>query len=244
MNKLIIQGTGGESHDFHIKKERVIIGRRPECDLLLNDVAASGRHAMIITIMDDSFLEDMGSTNGTIVNGEQIKKHPLRNGDSLLIGRSEMKFVAEDEPEKEEEFERTVMIKPSSAIAAATAAKLTEQAGGGPTPLPTPGDDHSAAAGRSVRNARLSVLSGPSSGKFMFLTKALVTLGKPGKQVAAISRRAQGYYLTHIESDGDGKRYPVVNGKSIGPSAYPLKDEDLLELAGIRLKFSMKSEAS
>ena len=85
---------------------------------------------------------------------------------------------------------------------------------------------------------RLTVLNGPIAGKELELTKALVTLGKPGTQVAVISRRPQGYFLTHIESDGDGKRYPVVNGEAIGAKAYQLKNNDLIELAGIKMEFT------
>jgi len=85
---------------------------------------------------------------------------------------------------------------------------------------------------------RLTILNGPIAGKELELTKALITLGKPGTQVAVISRRPQGYFLTHIESDGDGKRYPVVNGTAIGAKAYQLKDSDLIELAGIKMEFS------
>ena len=88
---------------------------------------------------------------------------------------------------------------------------------------------------------KLQVLNGPIAGKELELTKALITLGKPGTQVAVISRRPQGYFLTHIESDGDGKRYPVVNGEAIGPKAYQLKDSDLIELAGIKMEFSAAS---
>ena len=88
---------------------------------------------------------------------------------------------------------------------------------------------------------RLTVLNGPIAGKELELTKALITLGKPGTQVAVISRRPQGYFLTHIESDGDGKRYPLVNGEPIGSKAYQLKDSDMIELAGIKMEFSLAS---
>jgi hypothetical protein len=82
---------------------------------------------------------------------------------------------------------------------------------------------------------RLTVLNGPIAGKELELTKALITLGKPGTQVAVISRRPQGYFLTHIESSGG---FPVVNGAEIGAKAYQLKDGDMIELAAIKMEFS------
>ena len=132
-----------------------------------------------------------------------------------------------------------MIIKPGSASAAVAAAKAAEQAGAGPmTPAPAATAKGAPSAGGGMPLGRLTVLNGPIAGKELELTKALVTLGKPGTQVAVISRRPQGYFLTHIESDGDGKRYPLVNGEAIGAKAYLLKDSDLIELAGIKMEFS------
>ena len=198
--------------------------------------------------MDDSFLEDLGSTNGTYVNGKLIKKHALKDGDVIAIGKHELKYVNENATDDDDEFEKTMIIKPGSASAAVAAAKAAEKAGAGPVaPPPKPATSGSApsaapaAAASGMPLGRLTVLNGPIAGKELELTKALITLGKPGTQVAVISRRPQGYFLTHIESDGDGKRYPTVNGEPIGAKAYQLKDSDLIELAGIKMEFSSAS---
>jgi hypothetical protein len=141
-----------------------------------------------------------------------------------------------------------MIIKPGSASAAVAAAQAAEKAGAGPIAAAKPaagapagGATAPAAGGSHMPLGRLTVLNGPIAGKELELTKALVTLGKPGTQVAVISRRPQGYFLTHIESDGDGKRYPLVNGEAIGPKAYQLKDSDMIELAGIKMEFSLNS---
>jgi len=242
MAKFVLSLNGVVQGEYELNQERITIGRKPENEIPIDNLAVSGKHALIITILDDSFLEDLGSTNGTYVNGKLIKKHALKNGDVVAIGKHELKYVNESaSSDDDDEFEKTMIIKPGSASAAVAAARAAEQAGAGATPPP------SSAPGMAGKPAgpvggmplgRLTVLNGPIAGKELELTKALITLGKPGTQVAVISRRPQGYFLTHIESDGDGKRYPAVNGEPIGPKAYQLKDSDLIELAGIKMEFS------
>jgi pSer/pThr/pTyr-binding forkhead associated (FHA) protein len=251
MAKLVLSLNGVVQGEYELNQERITIGRKPENEIPIDNLAVSGKHALMITILDDSFLEDLGSTNGTYVNGKLIKKHALKNGDVIAIGKHELKYINEHATSDDDEFEKTMIIKPGSASAAVAAAKAAEIAGaaaaapvrqsaapapgGGPARVITPA---AVAPGGGMPLGRLTVLNGPIAGKELELTKALITLGKPGTQVAVISRRPQGYFLTHIESDGDGKRYPTVNGEPIGPKAYQLKDSDLIELAGIKMEFS------
>jgi len=236
MAKLVLSLNGAVQGEYELNQERVSIGRKPDNDIPIDNLAVSGKHALIITILDDSFLEDLDSTNGTYVNGKLVKKHALKNGDVVSIGKHELKYVNEHATADDDEFEKTMIIKPGSASAAVAAAQAAEKA----VAAAAPGQ---AAAGPATVGGmplgRLTVLNGPIAGKELELTKALVTLGKPGTQVAVISRRPQGYFLTHIESDGDGKRYPKVNGDPIGPKAYQLKNNDMIELAGIKLEFSV-----
>jgi pSer/pThr/pTyr-binding forkhead associated (FHA) protein len=245
MAKLVLSLNGVVQGEYDLNKERLTIGRKPENDIPIDNLAVSGKHALVITILDDSFLEDLGSTNGTYVNGKLIKKHALKNGDVIAIGKHELKYVNEHATADDDEFEKTMIIKPGSASAAVAAAQAAEKAGAGPIaaakPAAAAGGGAAPAAASHMPLGRLTVLNGPIAGKELELTKALVTLGKPGTQVAVISRRPQGYFLTHIESDGDGKRYPLVNGEAIGPKAYQLKDSDMIELAGIKMEFSLNS---
>lgn len=252
MAKLVLSLNGVVQGEYELNQERITIGRKPENEIPIDNLAVSGKHALIITILDDSFLEDLGSTNGTYVNGKLIKKHALKNGDVIAIGKHELKYINEHATNDDDEFEKTMIIKPGSASAAVAAAKAAEIAGAAAAPVrpavappaagARPGAPAAAvpaaAATPGMPLGRLTVLNGPIAGKELELTKALITLGKPGTQVAVISRRPQGYFLTHIESDGDGKRYPTVNGEPIGPKAYQLKDSDLIELAGIKMEFS------
>ena len=233
MAKLVLSLNGAVQGEFELDQERFTIGRKPENDIQIDNLAVSGKHSMIITILDDSFLEDLGSTNGTYVNGKLVKKHALKDGDVIAIGKHELKYVNENASDDEDEFEKTMIIKPGSASAAVAAAQAAENAGAAAEPTPQAGTAPAAAGGMPL--GRLTVLNGPIAGKELELTKALITLGKPGTQVAVISRRPQGYFLTHIESSGG---FPVVNGAEIGAKAYQLKDGDMIELAAIKMEFS------
>ena len=233
MAKLVLTLNGAVQGEFELDQERFTIGRKPENDIQIDNLAVSGKHSMIITILDDSFLEDLGSTNGTYVNAKLVKKHALKDGDVIAIGKHELKYLNENASDDEDEFEKTMIIKPGSASAAVAAAQAAENAGAAAEPTPQAG---APAASGGMPLGRLTVLNGPIAGKELELTKALITLGKPGTQVAVISRRPQGYFLTHIESSGGF--FPVVNGAEIGAKAYQLKDGDLIELAGIKMEFS------
>lgn len=243
MAKLVLSLNGVVQGEYPLNKERISLGRKPDNDIQVDNLAVSGKHALVITILDDSFLEDLGSTNGTYVNGKLIKKHALRDGDVVGIGKHELKYVNEHATADDEDFEKTMIIRPGSASAAVAAAKAAEDAGAaaaqdpkeattGGTPIPAP-------ASSGMPLGKLQVLNGPIAGKELELTKALITLGKPGVQVAVISRRPQGYFLTHIEGDGQNNNFPVVNGNAIGPQAYTMSNGDIIELAGIKMEFSL-----
>ena len=233
MAKLVLSMNDVVQGEYELNQERLTIGRKPDNDIPIDNLAVSGKHALIITILDDSFLEDLGSTNGSYVNGKLVKKHALKDGDVVAIGKHELKYVNEHATADDDDFEKTMIIKPGSASAAVAAAQAADKAVESAAPAAS-----ARPAGGGMPLGRLTILNGPIAGKELELTKALITLGKPGTQVAVISRRPQGYFLTHIESDGDGKRYPVVNGTAIGAKAYQLKDSDLIELAGIKMEFS------
>ena len=94
-----------------------------------------------------------------------------------------------------------------------------------------------AAPGRS--QGTIQILSGPSAGKELPLSKPLTTLGKPGVQVAVIAKRPQGYFITHVE----GATFPVVNGKQLDAQAHALNDHDVIELAGVKMEFYLKPAA-
>ena len=238
MGKLVLSLNGAVQGEFQLKKERMTIGRKPDNDIQIDNLAVSGKHALVITILDDSFLEDLGSTNGTYVNGKLIKKHALRDGDVVGIGKHELKYINEHATADDEEFEKTMIIRPGSASAAVAAAKAGVESNSSAPAVPHPAPS-APVVPPGLPLGRIQVLNGPIAGKQLELTKALITLGKPGVQVAVISRRPQGYFLTHIEGDGKSMNFPIVNGNAIGAQAYAIKNGDVIELAGIKMEFSL-----
>ena len=228
MAKLILSINGIEKGEYRLDKERVTIGREPGNDICIDSLAVSRKHALAITILNDSFLEDLGTTNGTFVNGVLIKKHVLKDGDVIRIGEHELKYVEGLEGQADNEFVRRLVIKPGSASTAVAAAQKAERA--------IPVDIEAAPATPPL--GRLTALDGPFAGQALELGKALIILGKPGVQVALISRRPQGYFLIHVQADGDGKSGPTVNSEAVGREARQLKNDDLIELAGIKMKFT------
>ncbi|MGH8582047.1 MAG: FHA domain-containing protein [Gammaproteobacteria bacterium] len=244
MAKLVLSVNGAVQGEYELNKERMTIGRKPDNDVQIDNLAVSSKHALVITILDDSFLEDLGSTNGTYVNGKLIKKHALKDGDVIGIGKHEVRYVNEHATADDDEFEKTIVMRPGSASAAAAIAQAVRHAvpAAPSAPLPgaltqsTPARAPAPAAG--LPNGRLHILTGPISGKLLDLTRASTTLGRPGIQVAVISRRPQGFFLTHIEGGNSGHPlYPIVNGTAIGPRSYQLRDHDIIELAGIKMQF-------
>jgi pSer/pThr/pTyr-binding forkhead associated (FHA) protein len=234
MARLILSLDGQVLAEYNMNKERYTIGRLPDNDIRIDNPAVSGHHSLIINILNDSFLEDLNSTNGTYVNGKLIKKHALQNGDVITVGHHQLRFSdthsAESEPD---EFEKTMIITPGSAMATKAAQKASDA-------LPAARAMATGAQAKTepptaLPKAKLQVLSGAFAGRELELTKALTTLGRPGVQVAAITRRADGYSIVHVDGGSDG--YPQVNGKAIGEQACKLRDNDVIQLAGVKMGF-------
>ena len=235
MARLILSLDGQVMAEYNMNKERYTIGRLPDNDIRIDNPAVSGHHSLIINILNDSFLEDLNSTNGTYVNGKLIKKHELQHGDVITAGHHQLRFV-EDDDAHQDEFEKTMVIQPSQRpvdkIQSARAA-VEESAGGGTAATTT----RRALPDTPLKSkAKLQVLSGAFAGRELELAKALTTLGRPGVQVAAITRRSDGYFIVHVDSAKEGD-YPLVNGTPIGAQARRLIDNDVIQLAGVKMGF-------
>ncbi len=242
MARLILSLDGQVMAEYNMTKERYTVGRLPDNDVRIDNAAVSGHHGLIINILNDSFLEDLNSTNGTYVNGKLIKKHALTHGDVITIGHHHLRFVdSQVESSEQDEFERTLVIQPGQVNEArlkAAADSIAPPAATSPAPAVQSRPAAAAAQekGAPARPAKLQVLSGQFAGRELELAKTLTTLGRPGVQVAAISRRADGYYVVHVESSKPGD-FPLVNGQPIGPQARRLHDNDVVTLAGVKMGF-------
>ena len=137
MAKLILSMDGLVLKEIPLTKERTTIGRKPHNDIQIDNLAVSGEHAVIVTILNDSFLEDLGSTNGTVVNGNPIKKHFLQNNDVVELGKYKLKFIGDSATAattgggEKADFEKTMVLRPSAMKAAAEQAKASSATPGG-----------------------------------------------------------------------------------------------------------------
>jgi pSer/pThr/pTyr-binding forkhead associated (FHA) protein len=234
MARLILTLDGQVLAEYNMNKERYTVGRLPDNDIRIDNPAVSGHHSLIINILNDSFLEDLNSTNGTYVNGKLIKKHALQHGDVITVGHHQLRFV-EDDDANQDEFERTMVIQPSQQhverIQSARERAEAESTGATTSRRALPDG-----AQQKLKKAKLQVLSGAFAGRELELAKALTTLGRPGVQVAAITRRSDGFYIVHVESEHPDN-YPLVNGTPIGAQARRLVDNDVIQLAGVKMGF-------
>lgn len=236
MARLILSLDGQVLAEYNMNKERYTIGRLPDNDVRIDNPAVSGHHSLIINILNDSFLEDLNSTNGTYANGKLIKKHALQHGDVVTIGHHQLRFVdVQSADNEQDEFEKTMVITPGSAMADAAAKKAVAATPAAPAPTATP-TSSTAPPAVALQKAKLQVLSGAFAGRELELNKALTTLGRPGVQVAAISRRADGFFIIHVDSGTVGD-YPLVNGTAIGQQARKLNNNDVIQLAGVKMGF-------
>ena len=234
MAKLILSMDGLVLKEIALTKERMTIGRRPSNDIQIDNLAISGEHAAVVTILNDSFLEDLNSTNGTLVNGQPIKKHFLKNGDIVELGKYKLKFIAEQAQQAEPDYEKTMVLRANTIKPQAPTPPSVSQSSGDVS-AQRPVAPHSAPA-EPLANGAIQVLNGANAGRQLDLTKALTSLGKPGVQVAVIARRPQGYFITHVE----GAKFPTVNGLAIDSQAHPLRDHDVIEIGGIKMEFLLK----
>jgi hypothetical protein len=234
MARLVLSIDGQELAEYNMSKERYTIGRLPDNDIRIDNPAVSGHHALIINILNDSFLEDLNSTNGTYVNGKIVKKHAMQHGDVITVGHHSLRFVDSEADEPADEFAKTMVISPRDAAGLNVPGRTRDALPPQPAAA-APSAQPSFSAG-VLPKARLQVLSGQFAGRELELVKTLTTLGRPGVQVAAITRRADGFYIVHVESGREGD-YPLVNGAAIGPQARRLHDNDVLQLAGVKMGF-------
>ncbi|HEY1148235.1 MAG TPA: FHA domain-containing protein, partial [Pseudoduganella sp.] len=242
--KLIITREGVVEQTVQLSKERMSVGRHRHNDIVLNHPAVSGEHGVITTILDDSFLEDLNSTNGTFVNGHRIGKHFLQNKDVIKMAKYHLEFIHDG-------------IRPLAAAAAAIAHAAAPTAAPGARSGPSSsssssGSPAAAAAAGSATSAsaaavaaapstaftpspagRIELMNGPNAGKSLTLSKPATSLGRPGVQVVVISRTPIGYTATHVEGDLP----PLLNDNPLGRAPQKLAEGDVLDLGGTRMCF-------
>jgi len=225
MGKLVVSLDGVVIMEVQITKDKTTLGRRPYNDIVIDNLAVSGEHAVLQMVGADVFIEDLNSTNGTYINGKAIKKQLLTHNDTVEIGKYKIKFLVDESGE----YEKTMIMRPGGSA-------------------PPPGGQPSASTGNSgfgglhspppppppvVQPASIKVLNGAAAGREVTLTKVVTTVGKPGVQVASITKRPNGYAFAHVE----GATRPSINGVPLVGDSVPLRNGDVIELAGTQMQF-------
>ena len=222
MPKMIVSIDEVVIKEVQLTKDRTTLGRRPYNDVVIDNLAVSGEHAVILMSGADVVIEDLNSTNGTYVNGRAVKKQLLQNGDSIEVGKYKIRFLTDNNQENFDE---------ASAPKARPTLPSAQSTGFGNSGLM---DNLESPA---ARPASIRVLSGAAAGREVPLTKVVTTVGRPAVAVAAITKRQQGYVVHHVEGGGN----PTLNGAPVSVDPIPLRNGDVLELAGTRIQFVQMS---
>lgn len=212
MPKMIVSIDGVVIKEVTLAKDRTTLGRRPYNDIVIDNLAISGEHAVLHMIGGDVYLEDLNSTNGTYVNARAIKKQALEHNDVIEVGKYKIRYLA-------------------GSFEGATAA-VRHVIASPPAPIPlSSAPTESATLEVPTGVAVVRVLSGAGAGRELSLQKVVTTIGKPGVAVAAVTRRLQGYVVAPIDGG------TLLNGEPLGTEAVALQDGDVLELGGTRMQF-------
>jgi pSer/pThr/pTyr-binding forkhead associated (FHA) protein len=219
MGKLVVSLDGVVIKEVQITKDKTTLGRRPYNDIVIDNLAVSGEHAVLQMVGADVFIEDLNSTNGTYINGKAIKKQLLTHNDTVEIGKYKIKFLVDETGD----YEKTMIMRPPAPAVPGPGGGIASGFGG----LPAAGQPAAA------QPASIKVLNGAAAGREVVLTKVVTTVGKPGVQVASITKRPNGYAFAHVE----GASKPSINGVPIVGDSVPLRNGDVIELAGTQMQF-------
>lgn len=215
MSKLIIKLNNEVVDHVELRQGDMKLGRKSSCDIQLDNLSVSGVHANIFTIGEDSFVQDLASTNGIYVNGKKVSKHHLRDGDTVVIGKYSLAFVSKAGGRPGEDA-KTVAIT---------------------APVPAEPRWRSAApkSAATVGQAALINLGGRHPGRRIEITKTVTSLGKGGRRAGVITRTPEGYLFTPGKDET-----PKLNGRPVSGKHVRLRNGDIIELAGTRLQFHQR----
>jgi FHA domain len=229
MAKLVLSTGGTIVYQCFLEHARVIVGREADSQIVVDDPAVSRAHAAITAVGNDYILEDLGSANGTMVNGTPVQRRILQHGDVITLGTFHLRYV-DSKASSDIDLERTMLI---GGLMLPTGAAPADGAPAGPDELHVP----SARAARAqFPKGHVTWLQGVRAGEVQELDRVVATFGAPGDGVAVVARRPRGYFVTHVE----GRAHPRVNGQSIGTETRELRDGDVIEAGLDSLQFRLR----
>ena len=152
MGKLVVSLDGVVIKEVQITKDKTTLGRRPYNDIVIDNLAVSGEHAVLQMVGADVFIEDLNSTNGTYINGKAVKKQLLAHNDTVEVGKYKIKFMVDDGTD----YEKTMIMKPGS---------MAPGAGGYSAGRASSFGGLGGARRRSVGPATIRVMNGAAAGR-------------------------------------------------------------------------------
>ena len=218
MGKLVVSLDGVVIKEVQITKDKTTLGRRPYNDIVIDNLAVSGEHAVLQMAGARRLHRRPEQHQRHLHQRQGVKKQLLQHNDTVEIGKYKIKYLVEDGTD----YEKTMIMKPGSFPGACPG--RMRRSGSRPT---------SARSAAAVTPAAIKVLNGAAAGREVNLTKVVTTVGKPGVQVASITKRPGGYVFAHVE----GSSRPTVNGNPLVGESVSLKNGDVIELAGTQMQF-------
>jgi hypothetical protein len=225
MAKLVLSTNGAVVHQCFVAQDRVSVGREAHNGIVVDDPLVSREHAAIVAVGNDHILEDLGSANGTVVNGTRLSRRILQHGDVIELGAFHLRYL-NPKVAAEVDLERTMLIQGLSGGNAGKDAPFIA----GNVPMPVAGN-----ARTHFPKGRVWMGAGPRAGEVIELDRVVTMFGRAETGTAAVVRRPLGYYVTHVE----GRRVPRVNGAAIGREPCLLRHGDIVEAGDERLEFTL-----
>lgn len=223
MSKLTLSFKGNVLRVYPVLKGNMLIGSDQKCQIRIDSLALQPQHARLDTHGDTTVLVDLDTESGTFVNNQRISKQMLKDGDVIRVGKHLLTFDYEAVPAMAVASD----LEPDTMeLDLATGSVSSGQEEPPPAPPEKPDQD-------GKRLAWLQIMNGQNLGKTISLNRSMTNLGKPGVATAVVTRRNDGYFLSHLE----GKQTPLVDDKPIGSHSYKLVDGDTIQIGNIKMQF-------
>ena len=222
MSKLTLSFKSKILRVFPLQQGMMEVGSNPGCVIHIDSLAVQAKHARIETHGNDSILFDLKTEDGTFVNQERITEHKLADGDHIRVGKHTLSYqYAEISSLESNESSTSIDITPIIDVKEETSQSAE---------IPEKIQDN------QPKQGWLQILNGQNLGKTMSLSRSMTNLGKPGVATAVITRRNEGYFISHLE----GKRPPTVGTTEVGDSGIKLEDSDTITIGNIRMQFYLE----
>ena len=219
MSKLTLSFKSKVLRVFPLQQGMMEVGSNPSCLIHIDSLAVQDKHARIETHGHDSILFDLKTEDGTFVNQDRVTEHKLADGDLIRVGKHTLSY----------KYEEISSLESNESSTSIDITPITEAAQKEP-------EFPEVEAEAQPKQGWLQILNGQNLGKTMSLTKSMTNLGKPGVATAVITRRHDGYFISHLE----GKHPPSVGDQIVGDSGTKLEDGDTITIGNIRMQFYLE----